>query len=569
VIGLKRRQRALERFVERVSSPSSPNYRHFATPAEIDRRYGASAGARGAVLRYLRRRGHHASIGPDGAFAETTVPVAAAQRLFRTRLGTFRARDGARFLAPVRPPHLPAPLRPYVTVVLGLDGGRLKTEPRSPAVRPGGVAAAADAGVGSGYAQRTGTAKGCPAGLAQPGFAPNQYRRAYGYPGRHRLRRDGAGQRVALISIAPFRRSDITTFASCFGLRAPPTRVIEVTGRPAPPGPSELEATLDVEMVSAAAPGLRSVDVYQSPETPAGLVRQFAEPLHRGRPRPNVLSTSIVSCEPNWGGALGAVRLIDHAIAADSAAGVSVLAAAGDTGSSGCALGVSNGGALGILAAAYPASSPNVTGVGGTNLRLDSANRLRSEALWNDEPQRFSAGGGARSLLFGRPRFQRLSGIPGPARSTPDVAMLADPMPGYLIYCTAAPICPLAAGQPGGGFFSTGGTSAASPLLAGGIARADQRAGARGEPPLGALNPLIYQLGRKPRRRALHDIRRGSNDLGAYIPSAAGGGAPLGCCKAKPGYDGASGWGSIDIAAFSRAALRAGGPRHGRRHMGG
>jgi hypothetical protein len=54
------------------------------------------------------------------------------------------------------------------------------------------------------------------------------------------------------------------------------------------------------------------------------------------------------------------------------------------------------------------------------------------------------------------------------------------------------------------------------------------------------------------------DLRHGDNDLGTMIPAAAGGGKPLGCCSAKPGYDRINGWGSPSLVGLNDAALTAG-----------
>src|SRR6202040_2727184 len=58
----------------------------------------------------------------------------------------------------------------------------------------------------------------------------------------------------------------------------------------------------------------------------------------------------------------------------------------------------------------YPASSPQVTAVGGTNLmfgigaKADPNGKYLGEAVWNDEPQGImGAGGGGVSALFSRP----------------------------------------------------------------------------------------------------------------------------------------------------------------------
>jgi subtilase family serine protease len=70
-------------------------------------------------------------------------------------------------------------------------------------------------------------------------------------------------------------------------------------------------------------------------------------------------------------------------------------------------------------------------------------------------------------------------------RVEPDISMDADPATGMLVGETQT--------FPDGVYYDTyrlGGTSLASPLMAGVIARADQTAGK----PLGFLNPLIYSL---------------------------------------------------------------------------
>jgi hypothetical protein len=89
------------------------------------------------------------------------------------------------------------------------------------------------------------------------------------------------------------------------------------------------------------------------------------------------------------------------------------------------------------------------------------------------------------------------------------------------------------------------------------IALADQAARRAGQPPLGFVNPLLYRLAAGPgSSRIVHDVTTGSNDIGPGSPG--GDGQDLGCCPAHRGYDQASGWGSLKVAAFSDAALSAG-----------
>jgi hypothetical protein len=133
----------------------------------------------------------------------------------------------------------------------------------------------------------------------------------------------------------------------------------------------------------------------------------------------------------------------------------------------------------------------------------------------------------------------------------PDVSGLADVTPGYATYCTARPDCVDA--QHSGRWQAVGGTSAATPLLAGAIALINEDLHRQGKQFVGRLNPLLYQLGRSHAAGSFYDVTSYGNDVGPYIP---GNGRPLGCCSAAPGFDLASGWGSVDVANLDRAAVR-------------
>jgi hypothetical protein len=122
--------------------------------------------------------------------------------------------------------------------------------------------------------------------------------------------------------------------------------------------------------------------------------------------------------------------------------------------------------------------------------------------------------------------------------------MLADIAPGLAVFCSAnAPGCQ--------GWRSVGGTSAAAPLIGGGLALIDQDLASRGRQQIGMANPLLYSIARSPAGAGVFsDVTQGSNDVGPFIPG--GDGEPLGCCTAGPGFDEASGWGTIDMGALDR-----------------
>ena len=552
---LRANEAGLERLATAVSTPGSSQYGQYEPIAFLSRRYGASADDRARVTGYLRRAGAtRVGIDATGLFAHATMPVAVAQRLFSTSLGVFHGARTGRFVAPGSRVTLPAALRGAVTGVVGLDGRPLVS---GSAVRSGATAAwpsristslsspGESTDTLSGYTTRSGSPTGCPAAVAQSGFTPNQYLGAYGFTPLQQAGLSGQGERVALIEIDGFRESDLRAFSRCFGLSTPSLQGFLVgLRRPLAAGG---EATLDLEVLTAAAPKLKQVDVYESGPTAADVLSSLTAPLNNHGYKPDVISASLGACEPQTRAAIGnsGLRAAEGALALAAASGISVVASSGDAGSSACVGG--NGKPEPVLAVSYPASSPFVTGVGGTNVELDAGNQITSQMVWNDAPRVLASGGGGNSVLFRRPAYQD-SFQTTSRRGVPDVAMLADVAPGYEIYCSVRGAC-INPKNPSP-WTQVGGTSAASPLLAGGLAIVDQDLRLHGHQDIGLANPLLYQIDRSPLGPAvLSDVTSNTNDLGQNID-----GTPLSCCTAAPGYDLASGLGSVNLTTFAAAA---------------
>ncbi len=236
ILPLKADDAGLRSFATAVSTPGSPLYRHYESLPTLARRFGASAATRTAVVRYLRATGATAvTVSPTGMYVQAKMD---ASRARRTLARTARLPAGA-------------------LGVVGLDTRPVvhTTDSSQPP---------------SGYLPASGTARGCSGALSTGGFTPNQYLTAYGYDPLHGAGLKGRGQRVALIEIDGFKPSDLRAFARCFSLGLPRVATYGVgTTRPLPPGP---EATLDLEMLDAAAP--RRV-----------LVRGVRERQRRGRGR--------------------------------------------------------------------------------------------------------------------------------------------------------------------------------------------------------------------------------------------------------------------------------------------
>ena len=138
---------------------------------------------------------------------------------------------------------------------------------------------------------------------------------------------------------------------------------------------------------------------------------------------------------------------------------------------------------------------PWVTAVGGTALAVDQSNARVFETGWgtanydvaaNGAVTRtgwlYGAGGGV-SKLFAQPKYQTDAGMTLAGRGVPDVAALGDPQTGLLVGQTQT--------FPDGAYYDEyriGGTSLSSPIFAGLMALAQQKADKK----FGFANPLFY-----------------------------------------------------------------------------
>ena len=130
-----------------------------------------------------------------------------------------------------------------------------------------------------------------------------------------------------------------------------------------------------------------------------------------------------------------------------------------------------------------------------------------------------------------------MASVVGSYRGTPDISMTAAVNGAAWVYGSF-----LRTGDPG--WTLVGGTSEAAPIFAGVVALADQLAGHR----LGWINPDLYALGALSQhggRTGIVDVTAGNNTFASVTGF-----------DATPGYDLASGWGTINGYQFVRALAR-------------
>jgi subtilase family serine protease len=202
-----------------------------------------------------------------------------------------------------------------------------------------------------------------------------------------------------------------------------------------------------------------------------------------------------------------------------------------------------------------------MTAVGGTQLFMNGAGLSWSnEIVWNNggppaNLNYFASTGGVLSQVP-IPYYQKTVNMTANSgssqdRNVPDVALVARDI---LIYYTKTP----KSGSPTTGQ-RTGwvGTSAASPLFCGLIALANQEAAQNGVPPVGFLNPAIYQIGGSSSyNTCFHDITNGNN---AWVNAKAGTSSG-GLYNAVVGYDLCTGWGTSASPALLDALVEYAGP---------
>lgn len=326
-----------------------------------------------------------------------------------------------------------------------------------------------------------------PAASTTPvGYTPAQLRAAYGLP--------AAAPTVQTIAIVdayddPTAEKDLATYSAQFGLPACTTangcfRKVNQSGGTSYPAVNvswALEISLDLQDAHAVCPNCKLLLVEAKSAGIADLMAAVDRAV--------ALGARIVS---NSYGATEFSTETKNDLHFNKS-GVAFVAASGDAG-------------YGVQ---WPAASPYVTAVGGTTLTLNADGTRAAETAWA------KAGSGC-SAYEPKPAWQKDTGCA--RRSVADVSAVADPATGVAVVDTTGY----------NGWYRVGGTSLATPLLAGIYALAGNVASTSA-----GSYPYAHAAG-------LLDVVSGSTGTcGSYL------------CVAGPGYDGPSGLGApVGVSAF-------------------
>jgi pseudomonalisin len=490
----------------------SANYHRWLSPEQFGAEFGPAPETIGRVTGWLQESGFQVDDVTAGRLSVTfSGTVAQVERTFRTPIRRFELNGVAR-QGNLLDPAIPRALAGVVAGVVSLHN-----IPRS--------------------AQNLGFAAVPPNGH---NLTPAAFATIYNLGPLHQAGTDGRGVSIAVVGRTHIPLTDVARFRQKYGLPALVPEMIINGADPGDLGSSEDgEANLDVQWSGAAAPaaGIRLVISASTAATDG--VDLSAQYIVNHNLAP-VMSTSFGQCEPRMGGAEQA--FYKNLWAQAAAQGITSVVASGDSGPAGCDNGQESAGSG--RAVSGLASTPYNVAVGGTQLDEGSGCYWKGAAALGYIPERawnesasipggsgLWATGGGTSSLYPKPGWQVAPGVPanGPQyqyRCLPDVALAAAfRHDGYLI-------------ENGGGPQVTGGTSCSAPAFAGILALVVQRAGRQGN-----ANPALYRLGsaqyRGTGQAVFHDITAGAS----CVPGTQG-------YDARPGYDLATGLGSVDAEAL-------------------
>jgi subtilase family serine protease len=580
-----RNQPDLEKLVASLYTEGSPGFHQFLTTAQFHQRFAPSQATIDEATAYFNKAGLSVKV-EAGRLLKVTGPSAAVQKAFNVALHQFEvssrgAAPAYRFHAPVGSASISsAPVAANVVAIVGLDN--------RPHYAPQSTHATATS------LQRAAPAAATAARGNSPGnWTVTDLAKYYNVTPLYNQGFHGEGKTVGIVTLASFTPSDAFTYWSNVGLTVDPNRLTVVNIDGGPGAPSDVsgsgETTLDVEQSGGLAPAAKIV-VYQAPNTDQAFVDAFAQAADD-----NIADTISVSWgEWEWfetqspvnNNSVNALQAFNSVFLQSAVQGQSMFAAAGDNGAyDGNRPYPAADGYSAVLSVDSPGSSAWITSAGGTTLPGTQTYTVNGAPFpitlpveqawsWNYLTGLCAAlgydpvscgiyptgGGGGVSSYIPLPSYQKgLAGLqvtqPGQSfidytvsppvdyvdlptgyagRNTPDVSMNADPETGYVIDYTSD--------QTGYGVISYyGGTSFVAPQLNGITALMSQKAGGR----LGLLNFPLYKLARNPAsytgaRAPLRDITAGDNWFYTGVP----------------GYDDATGIGTINVANLARALAR-------------
>jgi hypothetical protein len=523
-------QRAdLEQLLAAQQNRRSVQYRKFLTPEEYAARFGLSPADLQNVAEWLESGGFR-DLQPSRsrAWISFSGTVSHVESAFHTSIRKYFWQGETHF-ANAADPELPKALEGLVEEIGGLHDFLVKPQIAKPQPR---------------YTISTD-----PYHLV----APDDWQTIYDVKPLYGVGIDGSAVSIAIVGQSNVEMSDIQAFRSIAGLPAKIPTVVTPPGSPAPGtatgGDDELESDLDLEWAGAVAKNADIIFVTTSTTGANGVLESLQYAIDADLAP--VISMSYGECEADEASAF--LNSQNQLFQQANAQGITIVVSSGDGGAAACESYTSTSATHG-LNVSFPASSPYVTGVGGTQFDNSDASYWGSsnnsvggsalsyipEIAWNNA-YLASSGGGA-SKVFSKPAWQVGLGVPSDGqRDVPDVAFTASVSFDPVLVCQRGSCVNGSFGSLAVG----GGTSASAPAFAGILVLAVQATGGR----LGNINPNLYSLAQIS-DNAFHDITLSNNLTACQAGSPDCPPSGRFGYEAVPGYDQVTGWGSVDAYNF-------------------
>jgi hypothetical protein len=373
---------ALAALNERQADPRSADYHHWLSPDEFGALYGAADADIAAITAWLEAHGLRIDqVNAGKVSIEFSGTVAQVQAAFHIEMHDYLV-DGVRHIANDRDPQIPRALAPVVVGIASLN------DFRPPSLTRLGPLVKRD--------KLTGKITPVTEPAPQKGIDPQ-----FGYVGTDGLQHEdltpydfatvynslplwkeatpiiGTGVTVAIAAGSDISATDVANFRKSFGL---PAKTFTTVHNGVDPGLSgdQVENTLDVEMVGAAAPGA-AITLVASKDTATTYGFQLSMQYIVSKKTAPIMSASYGLCELDLG--TSGNQFFNSLTQQGATEGITIFISAGDQGSAGCDGHNSTPDTVG-LAVNGMASTPYVTAVGGTDFTWSFINSPIS-TYWN------------------------------------------------------------------------------------------------------------------------------------------------------------------------------------------
>jgi subtilase family serine protease len=537
---------ALEKLLQSQTDTASANYHQWLTPAQFKQQFGPSR-ANVAQAKELLESAGFTIVAERTQNLEVEGPVSAVERMFNTKIERVQVKPGhTKLAAAERHLNLPQSLADMGAVIPEFTAhlvahvhSTVVPLANSKALQPGPGAASTSDRLANDFSF----------------FYANDLNEAYQLPSfraevtplfsHKKLQIAGVGAHIGIVissvilpadlansfnsTVSAGGVADVQAYSANSNLPVPTVTIRAVNGGSGafkPNTADAFEASLDTQMSLGTAPGAQET-VYDMPDLSDDNITAAYTAVDEDN-AVDVVSSSFGECELDFTAAYnngtdftGILKTFHALFQQGNAQGITFLASSGDNGAPACisqALAespVNIDGTDFVLGVENPASDPNVTAVGGTNLQTAGTPTV-NDVTYVSENADFDprvpvpiplpngktgtignntwGSGGGFSQVFGKPWYQFLVDTDSNKhRAVPDVSLMMGGCPGdanlAVQDCRFLPrsaVIVWVGGRPA----LLIGTSASSPEMAGVLALAVELNRGR----LGNVNPLIYGL---------------------------------------------------------------------------